>query len=119
MPGGRSGLYPGIEKKHQSAECKRYEAENDILRTVGRDHLLDLVRAENEGRLVVPSNEPLTSGELRKMDGDPVWDSRWEVWGLVDIRLGIVITRVGDLSLDGAVISKRLYRHKQEKASDG
>lgn len=53
MPGGRSGLYPGIEKKHQSAQYKQYEAENDLLLDVGRDHLLELARAEKDGRLVV------------------------------------------------------------------
>lgn len=53
MPGGRSGLYPGIEKLHQSAEYKQHEAEDDILRAVGRDRLLELARAEKNGRLVV------------------------------------------------------------------
>lgn len=27
MPGGRSGLFPGIERLHQSAEYKQREAE--------------------------------------------------------------------------------------------
>lgn len=53
MPGGRSGLYPGIEKKHQSAQYKQYEAENDLLLDVGRDRLLELAQAEKDGRLVV------------------------------------------------------------------
>lgn len=53
MPGGRSGLYPGIEKKHQSAEYKQYEAENDLLRAVGRERLLELAQAERDGRLAV------------------------------------------------------------------
>lgn len=53
MPGGRSGLYPGIEKLHQSAEYKQREAENDLLRAVGRDRLLQLARAERDGLLVI------------------------------------------------------------------
>lgn len=58
MPGGRSGLYLGIEKKHQSAEYKQYEAENDLFRAVGRDRLLELARAEKDGRLVVLEPSP-------------------------------------------------------------
>lgn len=53
MPGGRCGLFPGIEKLHRSAEYKQREAEDDLLRTVGRDRLLELARAEKDSRLAV------------------------------------------------------------------
>lgn len=37
-------------------------------------HLLELARAEKDGRLMVlPPNDPLTLEELREMDGEPVW----------------------------------------------
>lgn len=53
MPGGRCGLFPGIERLHQSEEYKQREAEDKLLREVGRDRLLELSKAEKEGRLVV------------------------------------------------------------------
>lgn len=53
MPGGRSGLFPGVERLHQSAEYKQREAEDELLCSVGRDRLLELAKAEKDGRLVV------------------------------------------------------------------
>ncbi len=49
MPGGRSGLFPGIERLHQSAEYKQREVEDELLRSVGRDRLLELAKAEKDG----------------------------------------------------------------------
>ena len=53
MPGGRSGLFPGVEKLHQSAEYKQREAEDELLRSVGRDRMLELAKAEKDGRLEI------------------------------------------------------------------
>lgn len=53
MPGGRSGLFPGVERLHQSAEYKQREAEDELLRSVGRDRLLELAKAEKDGRLAL------------------------------------------------------------------
>lgn len=64
MPGGRSGLYPGIERKHQTEEYKQYEAESGLLRAVGRNRLVELAQAEQDGRLVV----------LPCKVGTPVWE---------------------------------------------
>lgn len=63
MPGGISGLFPGIEKHHQSDEYKQWKAEEDLLHEVGRDRLVELAQAETDGRLVV----------LPCKAGDPVW----------------------------------------------
>lgn len=61
MPGGRSGLFPGVERLHQSAEYKQREAEDELLRSVGSDRLLELSKAEKDGRLVVL---PCKAGDL-------------------------------------------------------
>lgn len=53
MPGGKGGRFPGIERMHQSEEYKKREVEDKLLRSVGRDRLLELARAEKAGRLVV------------------------------------------------------------------
>lgn len=53
MPGGKCGRFPGIERLHQSEEYKKREAEDKLLRSVGRDRLLELAQAEKDGRLVV------------------------------------------------------------------
>ena len=53
MPGGKSGLFPGIEKLHQSEEYTQWKAEEDLLREVGRDRLVELAQAEQDGRMVV------------------------------------------------------------------
>lgn len=53
MPGGRCGLFPGITKRQQTQEYKQEMAERDLLREAGRSHLVELVRAERDGRLVV------------------------------------------------------------------
>lgn len=56
-------------------------------------------------------NEPLKTAEaLREMDGCPAWDTRLQVWGLVDVGLGILITRKGDVELNVAAATKVLYR---------
>ena len=59
----------------------------------------------------VPFSAPLTLDELWKMDGEPVWDTKWNVWGLLDIGLCRVFTRNGDIDLNIALIEQRLYRH--------
>lgn len=66
MPGGKCGLFPGIEKLHQSAEYKQREAENDLLRAVGRDRLLEFAKAEKEGRMEI----------LPCKTGESVWITR-------------------------------------------
>ena len=37
---------------------------------------------------LTPPNEPLTSDELLKMDGEPVWVEEVEHWALIDIEKG-------------------------------
>lgn len=37
---------------------------------------------------LTPPNEPLTSDELRQMDGEPVWVEEVEHWALIDIEKG-------------------------------
>lgn len=54
MPGGKSGLFPGIEKLHQSEEYTQWKAEEDLLREIGRDRLVELAQAEQDGRLPAP-----------------------------------------------------------------
>lgn len=44
-------------------------------------------RAKMAELLRMEENKPLTLAELRKMDGEPVWDSALSQYGLVDIRL--------------------------------
>lgn len=46
-------MFPGIERMHQSEEYKQRQAEDAILRDVGRDRLVELAQAEQAGRLVV------------------------------------------------------------------
>lgn len=58
------------------------------------------------------SISPLTLEGLLEMDGEPVWDTRWNVWGLLDIGLCRVFTRNGDIDLNIALIEQRLYRNK-------
>lgn len=60
-------------------------------------------------------NEPLTLEELREMDGCPVWDTHFKVWGLVDVGMGILITRKGDVELNVSVATRRLYRRPPEE----
>lgn len=55
-------------------------------------------------------NEPLTFDELREMDGQPVWDTRLQVWGLVDLGMAIVVSKKGDIELNIAAAEGRLYR---------
>lgn len=62
-------------------------------------------------------NEPLkTAEELREMDGCPAWDTHFKVWGLVDVGLGVLITRKGDVELNVAAATKVLYRRPPEEA---
>lgn len=53
MPGGKCGLFPGIERMNQSEEYKRRKAEDELLRSVGRERLVELAKDERDGRLVV------------------------------------------------------------------
>lgn len=46
-------MFPGIERLHQSEEYKQRQAEDAILRSVGRERLVELAQAEQDGRLVV------------------------------------------------------------------
>lgn len=116
MPGGRSGLYPGIEKKHQSAEHKQYEAENDLLRAVGRERLLELAQAEKDGRLMVlEPNDPLTPEQLREMDGEPVWCNVGPgQWGIVNKFVDEVVFFNGG-TIPIAHLQGRAYRREPEE----
>lgn len=53
MPGGKSGMFPRIEQLHQSEEYKQRQAEDELLRSVGRERLVELAQDERDGRLVV------------------------------------------------------------------
>lgn len=46
-------MFPEIERMHQSEEYKQRQAEDAILRDIGRDRLVELARADQAGRLVV------------------------------------------------------------------
>lgn len=46
-------MFPGIERLHQSEEYKQRQAEDALLRSVGRERLVELAQAERDGRLVV------------------------------------------------------------------
>ena len=59
-----------------------------------------------------PPNDPLTLGQLREMDGEPVWDTRWNVWGFLDLGLCRFFTLIGYIDINLALIYKRLYRYK-------
>lgn len=60
-------------------------------------------------------NNPLTLEKLREMDGEPVWDARWSVWGILDTGLCCVFTRKGDIDLNEALVERRLYRRRPEE----
>ncbi len=78
---------------------------------------LDIAVAALRAQAEAEGDEPLTMAELKEMDGEPVWDKLWGVWGLVDVNLARVFTPKGDLELfvDGA--TGRLYRHKPKEVS--
>lgn len=40
----------------------------------------------SECEIVKEPNEPLTKGELQRMDGDPVWCKEYEIWGIVEVE---------------------------------
>ena len=88
MPGGRSGLFPGVEKLHQSAEYKQREAEDELLRSVGRDHLLELAQAEKDGRLwmlaVLPQGKPVGQNVVYVINDDEICDDF-----VVGVQIGI------------------------------
>ncbi len=64
------------------------------------------------------ANEPLTLEQLQEMDGEPVWDKPWGVWGLVDVNLARVFTPKGDLELFSDDVMGCLYRHKPKEAPE-
>lgn len=57
MFGKKCGLFSGIEQLRQSKEYKQRQAEDALLRSVGHERLVELARAEKDGRLVVLSNK--------------------------------------------------------------
>ena len=67
----------------------------------------NLVKAYREGRVeILPPNDPLTPEQLKKMDGEPVWDKALRTWGLV--VGGSVLYRNGEkLSICGNMYRRR------------
>lgn len=78
---------------------------------------LDTANVALRAQLEVEKNEPLTLDELREMDGEPVWDNYYLVWGIVlmDLCNGKGAVKHCDTGFDGAfeqLSEKRFYRHK-------
>ena len=46
------------------------------------------VDAIEKAPALTPPNEPLTLGQLREMDGEPVWVEEVKHWALIDIEKG-------------------------------
>lgn len=56
-----------------------------------------------------PPNEPLTLGQLREMDGEPVWFDTIKRWGIVKVnREGIfVVTKSGEYEFGRCKVYRR------------
>lgn len=68
---------------------------------------------------LTPPNEPLSIGQLREMDGEPVWlDVADGVWALVDTDDDCVWLDRGG-SIDIYKLTGKVYRHPPEGEADG
>ena len=68
---------------------------------------------------ITPPNEPLSIGQLREMDGEPVWlDVADGVWALVDTDDDCVWLDRGG-SIDIYKLTGKVYRHPPEGEADG
>ena len=65
---------------------------------------------------LTPPNEPLTLGQLREMDGEPVWFDTIKRWGIVKVnREGIfVVTKSGEYEFGRC----KVYRRPPEGEED-
>ena len=65
--------------------------------------------AEEAINALTPPNEPLTLGQLREMDGEPVWFDTIKRWGIVKVnREGIfVVTKSGEYEFGRCKVYRR------------
>lgn len=86
------------------------------------NRLIELARAEKDGRLVVlPPNDPLTLEELRGMDGEPVWivpmrgSGGFCTWMLIDAEYELCREAHGEMAVfENCGKTWLAYRHKTE-----
>ena len=72
--------------------------------------------AEEAIASLIPPNEPLTIGQLREMDGEPVWFDTIKRWGIVKVcRDGVfVLTKSGEFEVGRC----KYYRRPPERQED-
>ena len=115
--GGLMNIEEAIRLLTEWAEQCRYEA---IRKAAGL--AVDALRTQQE------PNAPLTLGELREMDGEPVWCEEYQCFGLVSVENGgqwegipfFLNTKNGvRFNYNIAARELVLYRHKPEEVPHG